>query len=100
VDWGWQGLLAYGSQTLVVIVEPRTVQVYQTLDHHKHAVTKVKWCYENYYHSLASPYGLRLASSDSAGKIVVWDVSEASVRAEFSENSKPILDMEWLSNQV
>jgi len=26
-DWGWQGLLAYGCHSCVVVVDPSTVQV-------------------------------------------------------------------------
>lgn len=38
---GWQNLVAYGSQNLVVVVDPRTVQCLQTLVHHKSSVIKV-----------------------------------------------------------
>ena len=40
---GWQGMVAYGCQDLVVIVDPRTVQIIQTLDRHKGYVVKVRW---------------------------------------------------------
>ena len=38
---GWQGQVAYGCQNLVVVVDPTTVQVIQTLDRHKGYVVKV-----------------------------------------------------------
>uniref|UniRef100_A0A8C7LNY5 WD repeat-containing protein 11 n=1 Tax=Oncorhynchus mykiss TaxID=8022 RepID=A0A8C7LNY5_ONCMY len=60
---------------------------------------KVKWSRENYHHSLSSPYSLRLASADSAGKIIVWDVVSGTAHCEIQEHSKPIQDMDWLWTQ-
>ncbi|XP_078587664.1 WD repeat-containing protein 11-like isoform X3 [Branchiostoma floridae x Branchiostoma japonicum] len=98
-DWGWPGLLAYGCQNFVVVVDTRTVQVIQTLDRHKTNVVKVKWARENYHHDLNLPYTLRLASADSHGRIVVWDVSQGLIRADFYDGTKPVQDLEWLSTQ-
>ncbi|KAI8499468.1 WD repeat-containing protein 11 [Branchiostoma belcheri] len=89
-DWGWPGLLAYGCQNFVVVVDTRTVQVIQTLDRHKTNVVKVKWARENYHHDLNLPYTLRLASADSHGRIVVWDVSQGLIRADFYDGTKPV----------
>ena len=52
--------------------------------------SQVKWSLENYHHDLATPYTLRLASADHNGRIIVWDVAQASIRAEFSDGSKPV----------
>ena len=52
--------------------------------------SQVKWSRENYHHDLATPYTLRLASADHNGRIIVWDVAQASIRAEFSDGSKPV----------
>jgi len=98
-DWGWQGMLAYGCQNLAVVVDTRTMQVIQALDRHKGFVVKIKWALENYHHDLASPYSLRLASADSQGRVIVWDVAQAAVRSEFSDGNKPIAEMAWLSTQ-
>ncbi|XP_059139612.1 WD repeat-containing protein 11-like [Physella acuta] len=98
-DWGWQGYLAYGCQNLVTVVEPKHVQVIQVLDKHKGVITQVKWAHENYHHDLNSPYTLRLASSDTHGHIIVWDVGLGIVRSAFEDGNKPILGMQWLSNQ-
>jgi len=98
-DWGWQGLLAYGCQCCVVVVDPVTMQSVQVLDRHRGQVVKVKWARENYRHDLASPYCLRLASADINGKILVWDVVNGTVGAECVEGTKPIADMEWVSMQ-
>lgn len=98
-DWGWQGLLSYGCHGFVVVVDPKTIQVLQVLAKHKGNVVKVKWAKENYHHDLGNPYSLRLASGDSNGVIIVWDVSAGVAKAEFSEGTKPIQDLEWLTYQ-
>ena len=41
VSRGWQGLLAYSCNYTVVVVDPLTQQLVQTLDKHKALVTKV-----------------------------------------------------------
>ncbi|XP_030627751.1 WD repeat-containing protein 11 isoform X2 [Chanos chanos] len=99
VDWGWQGLIAQGCHSSILIIDPKTAQTIQVLERHKAVVVKVKWSRENYYHSLSSPYSLRLASADASGKIIVWDVVSGNAHCEIQEHSKPIQDMDWLWNQ-
>ncbi|XP_075072416.1 WD repeat-containing protein 11 [Mixophyes fleayi] len=99
LDWGCQGLIAYGCHSLVLVVDPSTAQTLQVLEKHKVDVVKVKWARENYHHNLGSPYSLRLASADTSGKIVVWDVMSGTTRCEIQEHSKPIHDMQWLWSQ-
>ncbi|KAM9133288.1 WD repeat-containing protein 11 isoform 1-T1 [Pangshura tecta] len=99
VDWGWQGLIAYGCQSLVLVIDSNTAQTVQVLERHKTTVVKVKWAKENYHHNIGSPYSLRLASADATGKIIVWDVATGTVRCEIQEHTKPIQDMQWLWNQ-
>ncbi|XP_051506829.1 WD repeat-containing protein 11 isoform X2 [Myxocyprinus asiaticus] len=96
VDWGWQGLIAQGCHSSILIIDPKTSQTIQVLERHKANVVKVKWSRENYHHSLSSPYSLRLASADAAGKIIVWDVVSGMAHCEIQEHSKPIQDMDWL----
>ncbi|XP_056326423.1 WD repeat-containing protein 11 [Danio aesculapii] len=96
VDWGWQGLIAQGCHSSILIIDPNTAQTIQVLERHKANVVKVKWSRENYHHSLSSPYSLRLASADAAGKIIVWDVVSGMAHCEIQEHSKPIQDMDWL----
>ncbi|XP_062436309.1 WD repeat-containing protein 11 isoform X1 [Rhea pennata] len=98
-DWGWQGLIAYGCHSLVLIVDASTAQTLQVLERHKANVVKVKWAKENYHHNIGSPYSLRLASADATGKIIVWDVATGTARCEIQEHAKPIQDMQWLWNQ-
>uniref|UniRef100_A0A3Q3W4A3 WD repeat-containing protein 11 n=1 Tax=Mola mola TaxID=94237 RepID=A0A3Q3W4A3_MOLML len=99
VDWGWQGLIALGCHSSILIIDPKTAQTIQVLEKHKANVVKVKWSRENYYHNLSSPYCLRLASGDASGKIIVWDVVSGTAHCEIQEHSKPIQDLEWLWNQ-
>ncbi|NXX92969.1 WDR11 protein, partial [Centropus bengalensis] len=96
---GWQGLIAYGCHSLVLVVDPNTAQTLQVLERHKASVVKVKWAKENYHHNIGSPYSLRLASADVTGKIIVWDVATGTARCEIQEHAKPIQDMQWLWNQ-
>ncbi|KAL4232352.1 WD repeat-containing protein 11 [Mactra antiquata] len=98
-DWGWQGLVAYGCHNCVVVVDPTTIQVLQVLDKHRTSVVKVKWSRENYHHDIGSPYNLRLASADNWGNIIIWDVAQGEAKIEFSDGTKPILALEWLSWQ-
>uniref|UniRef100_A0A671XA70 WD repeat-containing protein 11 n=1 Tax=Sparus aurata TaxID=8175 RepID=A0A671XA70_SPAAU len=99
VDWGWQGLIAQGCHSSILIIDPKTSQTIQVLEKHKANVVKVKWSRENYYHNVSSPYCLRLASGDASGKIIVWDVVSGTAHCEIQEHSKPIQDLEWLWNQ-
>ncbi|CAB1444802.1 unnamed protein product, partial [Pleuronectes platessa] len=96
---GWQGLIAQGCHSSILIIDPKTSQTIQVLERHKANVVKVKWSRENYYHNVSSPYCLRLASGDASGKIIVWDVVSGTAHCEIQEHSKPIQDLEWLWNQ-
>ncbi|GAB1607865.1 WD repeat-containing protein 11-like isoform X2 [Argonauta hians] len=98
-DWGWQGFLAHACHSFITIIDPRTVQVFQVLEKHKSNVVKVKWARQNYHHDTASPYSLRLASADTSGTIMLWDVVTGEVKSEFSDGNKVIQDMEWLPSQ-
>ena len=99
VDWGWQGLIAYGCHSLVVVIDSNTAQTLQVLEKHKADIVKVRWARENYHHNIGSPYCLRLASADVTGKIIVWDVAAGVAQCEIQEHVKPIQDVQWLWNQ-
>ncbi|XP_041477434.1 WD repeat-containing protein 11-like [Lytechinus variegatus] len=98
-DWGWQNLFAYGCHTSVVVIETKGIQIIQTLEKHRSPVVQVQWARENYHHTIDAPYTLRLASADSSGLIIIWDVCAASERASFSDGNKPVQDLQWLSTQ-
>lgn len=59
----------------------------------------MKWARDNYHHDSNSPYILRLASGDTSGNVIVWDISQGTAVTEFSEGNRPILDLEWLATQ-
>lgn len=42
-DWGKQNLLAFGCQSYIVIVDPLSLDIVQTLDEHRAHVSSVKW---------------------------------------------------------
>ncbi|KAK7074520.1 WD repeat-containing protein 11 [Halocaridina rubra] len=96
LDWGWQGFLAYGAQSTVVVVDPVTLQCAQTLSKHRTHVVKVRWRKTRHYHQLSAPYSLTLASADNNGTIIVWDVTRGDVMASLQDGAKPILELEWL----
>jgi hypothetical protein len=100
LDWGWEGLIAYGCQSVVVVIDPRSVQPLQTLAHHKSSVIRLRWCHQRRHHTLAAPYSLRLASVDASSLCVIWDVGQAAVVAEFSLGNKPLVDLQWLATDV
>ncbi len=43
LSWGWEGCVAYGSGSLVVVVEPATAQHIQTLSKHRSPVLRTAW---------------------------------------------------------
>ncbi|XP_065296687.1 WD repeat-containing protein 11-like isoform X2 [Dermacentor albipictus] len=96
VDWDFQSLLAYGCHKHVVVIDTRYTQVFQTLTGHKHYVTKVNWSRNLHYHDLVNPYHLKLASADTSGTVLVWDVSLATVRSTLVEPDRTLLELGWL----
>eukprot|EP01064_Diplonema_japonicum_P031193 TRINITY_DN5508_c1_g1_i1.p1 TRINITY_DN5508_c1_g1~~TRINITY_DN5508_c1_g1_i1.p1 ORF type:complete len:1195 (+),score=291.55 TRINITY_DN5508_c1_g1_i1:75-3659(+) len=69
-DWGEGRLLAYTHHTLVVVVDPGSNQVVQTLDGHVGNTTAVRF--------LTSTADVLLATGDNNGHIIVWQVREGS----------------------
>ncbi|XP_064464638.1 WD repeat-containing protein 11-like [Ornithodoros turicata] len=97
VEWGFQSLLAYGCHNHVIIVDTKFMKVFQTLSGHKHDVSKVRWAREMYYHDLVNPHSLKLATADTAGTILVWNVSQATVRSTLNDTERPVLELCWLT---
>ncbi|KAK8771560.1 hypothetical protein V5799_025192 [Amblyomma americanum] len=96
VDWGFNSLLAYGCHKHVVVIDTKYKKVFQTLSGHQHNVTKVCWSRNLHYHDLVNPYHLKLASADSSGTLLVWDVSQATVRSTLVELDRTLLELSWL----
>jgi len=95
-DWGWQRLYAYGCQNYVVVIDPNTIQVIQTVHHKTSPICLIKWAQENYYHDVHTPYQLKLAAGDTSGSILIWDIREAVLVNELVEANRTPLSMEWL----
>uniref|UniRef100_A0A131Z532 WD repeat-containing protein 11 n=1 Tax=Rhipicephalus appendiculatus TaxID=34631 RepID=A0A131Z532_RHIAP len=96
VDWGFESLLAYGCHKHVVVIDTKYTQVFQTLTGHQHNVTKVSWSRNLHYHDLVNPYHLKLASADTSGTVLVWDVTQATVRSTLTEPDRTLLELGWL----
>ncbi|XP_043230109.1 WD repeat-containing protein 11-like [Amphibalanus amphitrite] len=94
MDWGWQGLLAYSCNYTVVVIDPLTQQLVQTLDKHKALVTKVKWQRSQLDARFA--YRAVLASADASGHIVIWDVKEGFFTMVLQDSWRPVSDMSWV----
>lgn len=95
VDWGWHGLLAYGSQHYVIIIDTKNVQQVQCLFKQKVAasIKKILWSpirEEN------DNLNLSLVTADVAGCLVYWNIKEAKVISSVQEGSKPVLAIEWV----
>lgn len=100
LDWGKQGLLAYGACTYVVIADVvNTMKRIQTLDGHSRPVTRVRWAREQLQFRNEGNYSLTLASGDEGGSILVWKVAEAAILASLNpdghEKLGEVVDMEW-----
>lgn len=107
LDWGTANLIAYGCHSYVVVVDPVSLSVLQTLDEHRAAVCAVKWSPESLHNDLNKPYKLRLASGDLLGTVIVWHVLEASISwsliqgtyqsspSQIAENVRQVLDLAW-----
>ncbi|NXE64246.1 WDR11 protein, partial [Calcarius ornatus] len=93
---GWQGLIAYGCHSLVLVVDANSAQTLQVLERHKASVVKVRW----YLYFPLKVLDLKLQCwTLGEWKIIVWDVATGTARCEIQEHSKPIQDMQWLWNQ-
>jgi len=84
IDWGIQNLVAFGSQSYVVVAEATSLRILQTLDEHRSAVTTVRWSNEPMHLEFTGPYNLQLASGDLNGVVFVWNVLEGHIAVSLS----------------
>ena len=79
--WGQDGLLAYGAHSLVVVVDPVTVQTFQCLARHKSPVVALAW-------GAVEDRRLQLASADSQGEVGSWQecARQILVKTFWSQN--------------
>eukprot|EP00002_Diphylleia_rotans_P020052 TRINITY_DN3886_c0_g1_i4.p1 TRINITY_DN3886_c0_g1~~TRINITY_DN3886_c0_g1_i4.p1 ORF type:complete len:1239 (+),score=189.29 TRINITY_DN3886_c0_g1_i4:1280-4996(+) len=99
IDWGPHGCVAYGTGSIVTVLDPQSGRIIQTLEGHRGCVTKVKWAYSS---MTSLPHGLnfvwKLASGDSTGMVIVWDVKDGKpvmVQQENPTYQKQILQLHW-----
>ncbi len=99
LDWGRNGLLAYASHGVIVVVDPSTMNVIQTLDKdHKTSVVRLKW--SRAWSKKHVAHEMMLASADASGRILIWNVKSGEVKTQLAEGSRPVSDMEWLGEAV
>eukprot|EP01089_Gocevia_fonbrunei_P015488 TRINITY_DN4542_c0_g1_i1.p2 TRINITY_DN4542_c0_g1~~TRINITY_DN4542_c0_g1_i1.p2 ORF type:complete len:243 (+),score=21.07 TRINITY_DN4542_c0_g1_i1:1-729(+) len=98
IDWSWQNLLAFGSQAYIVIIDPATLRIVQTLDEHRAHVTRVAWASQSSEDDPESPDLLTLASGDMQGNIIIWNVIDAAILTTLhDEQHSMICDLQWHS---
>uniref|UniRef100_A0A8D8RS64 WD repeat-containing protein 11 n=2 Tax=Cacopsylla melanoneura TaxID=428564 RepID=A0A8D8RS64_9HEMI len=90
IDWGPQGLIAYGANLSVAVVDPVTCQPIQCFLKHKAVVKKVIWCPQEFG-------SLRLVSADMCGTLILWNVETGTSDVVVQDDKKPILGMAWTS---
>lgn len=98
-DWGWCGLVGYGSHRYVVVADLASSQVTQVLGIHKENVTCVKWKPEDTHHDVVvNPYTLTLAAGDTSGDVIIWNVTKGELKSTFSGNGRSVRDITWNTN--
>ncbi|UJR35929.1 hypothetical protein I4U23_028670 [Adineta vaga] len=100
IDWNHQGLIAYGCQSSIVVLDPQSFRILQCMEKYHEPIIKVKWAPDSFYHNIDDAYNLKLASADSTGNILIWDVYKSSIQSEFRDGTKPISDMIWYSTDT
>lgn len=93
IDWSLNGLIAYGCQNRIVVVDTAGSLSYcTTLHRHKHVVSLVKW-------SPAVSADSQLASVDSSGVIIVWNVLESTPLTVIlaSNDTKVVHFFQWIT---
>eukprot|EP00047_Mylnosiga_fluctuans_P019478 m.82901 g.82901 ORF g.82901 m.82901 type:complete len:1096 (+) comp8141_c0_seq2:154-3441(+) len=104
IAWG-SVALAYGANQTVVVVDPVMCAVVQTLDSHQAAITAVAWRPDQTAELLLQPCSLHLASADSSGRILVWDVAAGTLLADCVDadkrfkNCRQVAQLQWLPFQ-
>ena len=101
VDWSpLCGLIAHASNALVNVVDPVTMQSVQVLDGGRSPVTRVRWARAPTPRHPADR--MTLASADTAGNIVVWNVKAGEAKCTLSDGggkNSAVADMEWLDDR-
>ncbi|CAB4069410.1 unnamed protein product [Lepeophtheirus salmonis] len=73
----------------------------QVLEKHRSPVNFVAWAQAHFLTDKTCTAHLHtLASADSAGNIVVWDVLSAEVKSYFTDPSRSVTGMKWLDGSI
>eukprot|EP01080_Neovahlkampfia_damariscottae_P006660 gene6660-10825_t len=100
-DFGENGLFAFCCQNYVSILDPKSIQIVNTLSGHKTNTTAVSWC------PLMSNTGIErgntsiLASGDENGVIIIWDMKAGKpVYYIDSQTKSGIIKFTWINNEL
>ncbi|CAG9464423.1 unnamed protein product [Pedinophyceae sp. YPF-701] len=74
VDWGENGLIAYGSESNVHLYDPQDCRVVRSLPGHAAAITCVKWIASAAWQGLNDSSAAILATGSSDGALRLWRV--------------------------
>ena len=86
MDWSRNGVLAYASHGVIVIVDCSTLTQIQTLDRdHKTSVTRLKW--SKAWSKRHVAHEMMLASADASGRILIWNVKSGEVKTQLTEGT-------------
>uniref|UniRef100_A0A2S2NNV8 WD repeat-containing protein 11 n=1 Tax=Schizaphis graminum TaxID=13262 RepID=A0A2S2NNV8_SCHGA len=97
LDWSENGLLAYGSNNLVVIVDTAKVIPVQCFTDHKSLIKKLLWVPFDSVSGASS----ELVSADCTGDIALWDVCRGRCISWIdSEQAKPVNGLEWVPSSL
>ncbi|XP_050421580.1 WD repeat-containing protein 11-like [Adelges cooleyi] len=92
-DWSENGLLAYGANNLIVIIDTIKVIPVQCFTDHKAVIRKLLWVPFDCDLGASS----ELVSADFAGDIALWDVCRGRcIMWIDSDQAKPVNGLEWI----
>jgi WD40 repeat protein len=93
VEFSINGLIAFPCHHLVMIADSYSCKVIQCLDRHKYPVTRVQFSHGS---------NLKIASCDTRGTLIVWDVLRGSVSSFIlpstmkESKGSTIIAFEWM----
>ena len=104
MDWSEScGLVAYGSYGAIVVLDMVSLQVVQCLDNeHRSSVVKVAWTKTSCISKHLADR-MTLASSETSGKILVWNVKSGEVKARLEDaevTAGPVPFLAWMDGRI
>jgi len=98
ISWSYSGLVAYGSNYTVVVLDTVNMQPVQCLDRHKSIVNNVVWS-PKVRSKPDDSASVELVSSDMTGHIIHWDITIGTPLVVLQDGNKPVLGMEWVPGE-